>query len=76
MGSAWRLLTAQRLLFLQRVPVSPVPPFRRYCEAATTSRSAYASAYGFASGFRVSLAVRARLRAPDAAKSIISKHPA
>ena len=64
-------LTARRLPSLRRVPVSPVPRFRRYCEAATTSRSAYPSAYGFASGFRMSLAVRARLRAPDAAKSVI-----
>jgi hypothetical protein len=64
-------LYARRPPSLHRVPVSPVPRLRRYYEAATTSRSARPLAYEFAFGFRVGLAVRARLRAPDAAKSAI-----
>jgi hypothetical protein len=44
-------LNAWRLPSLQRVPVSPVPRLHQYYEAATTSRCACPSAYGFASGF-------------------------
>ena len=63
------VLCARRLPFLQRVPVSPVPRLQRYYEAATTSRGAHPSAYGFASGFRVCLVIRVRMRAPDDAQA-------
>ncbi len=64
-------LRARRLPSLHRVPVSPVPRLPRYYEAATTSCRANPSAYGFASGSRMFLAVRARLRAPVTAKPVI-----
>ena len=63
-------LCARRPPFLERVPVSPVPRLPRYYEAATTSRGAYPSAYGFASGFRTRLAFRVRSRAPDRRQAV------
>jgi hypothetical protein len=64
-------LDTRRPPSLERAPVSPVPRLRRHYEAATTSRRACPPAYEFASGFRLGLAVRARFRAPTAAKSAI-----
>ncbi|MDF2602223.1 MAG: hypothetical protein K0Q54_5046 [Methylobacterium brachiatum] len=58
-------LVARRAPFLRRVPMRPVPRLPRYYEAATTSRRACPSAYGFASGFRTVSALRARHGAPD-----------
>ena len=58
-------LVARRPPFLRRVPARPVPRLPRYYEAATTSRRACPSAYGFASGFRTFPALRARRGAPD-----------
>lgn len=54
-------LDARRRPFLHRVPASPVPRLHRYYDAATTSRRACLSAYGFAFRFRMALELRVRL---------------